>query len=202
MNPDRLQTDVNDLRDRVRKQGGANLLLSAAVVLALVVILNIVGMERTVVSPPTIEKTFWVSRDKASASYLEQMTGYVSWLVLDVAPESIEWKRDVLLTFVDPSTTGALKNQQELEATRLKRMNASTYFLPVQFASDEKEQAVIIRGKLRTQINGADTSVQDKAYVAKFRFSYGRVHLMTFKEVKYDVQSPTQALAFLSDGAK
>ena len=69
--------------------------LASGHVVALLVILNLIGTVRTVVVPPTIDKTFWVSRDKASGEYLEQMGGFMAWLVLDVADELDGW---VLMT--------------------------------------------------------------------------------------------------------
>jgi type IV conjugative transfer system protein TraE len=121
-------------------------LLAAAHVLALVVILNLLGTVRTVVVPPSINKSFWVSRDKASGEYLEQMGAFIAWLVLDVTPASIDWKKDILLGYVEPDQHGELKTRQELEAARLKRINASTFFMPQQLVPSEDTQTVVVRG--------------------------------------------------------
>jgi conjugal transfer pilus assembly protein TraE len=186
------QLDIKTLRSSNRGLGVAVAMLSGGLLLALVVILNILGSERTVLTPPTIEKTFWVSKDKASASYLEQMAGYMSWLILDVTPASIDWKKSTLLEYVDPSTDGAMRMRQDLESARLKQMNATTYFLPQQFVANEAQQSVVVRGKLRTQVNGADTSVDNKAYLVEFRFAGGRIHLAAFKEISYQQPNSMQ----------
>ena len=65
--------------------------------LSLVIIFNMVGRERIVLTPPAIEKSFWVAKNKVSASYLEQMGGFMAYLTLDVSPSSIEWKKAMLL---------------------------------------------------------------------------------------------------------
>jgi conjugal transfer pilus assembly protein TraE len=75
-----------------------------------------------------------------------------------------------------------MKSRQEIEAERLKRINASTSFLPQQLVPHEGNQTVVIRGRLRTQVNGQDTATETKAYLAEFRYAGGRMHLKAFKE--------------------
>ncbi|MFX8466458.1 TraE/TraK family type IV conjugative transfer system protein, partial [Acinetobacter baumannii] len=86
--------------------------------------------------------------------YLEQMGAFIAWLVLDVTPASIDWKKDILLGYVEPDQHGELKTRQELEAARLKRINASTFFMPQQLVPSEDTQTVVVRGRLRTLVNG------------------------------------------------
>ena len=90
MNFERLNGDIKDMRRRNRGLGLAVGLLAGGHLLALVVILNLLGTVRTVIVPPSINKSFWVSRDKASGEYLEQMGSFVAWLVLDVTPATID----------------------------------------------------------------------------------------------------------------
>jgi conjugal transfer pilus assembly protein TraE len=178
----KLQNDIKEMRRRNRGLAFAVGILCACVLLSLLIILNVMGTERTIVVPPSINKSFWVTRDKASAEYLEQMGAFVAWLILDVSPASIDWKKDTLLTYMSPDQHGAMKTRQELEAERLKRINASTYFLPEQLVPSEADQSVIVRGRLRTQVNGQDTANETKSYLVGFDYAGGRVHLKTFQE--------------------
>jgi len=84
---------------------------------------------------------------------------------------------------VEPDQYGALKTRQEVEAERLKRINASTMFMPQQLVPSEDKQNVVVRGRLRTLVNGFETTNDLKAYLVEFSFSGGRMHLKTFKEV-------------------
>lgn len=188
MDFERLRTDITEMRRRNRSLAGLVGLLAAGHLLALVVIVNLIGSERTVVVPPSINKSFWVQRDKASTEYLEQMGAFIAWLVLDVTPVSIDWKKDLLLGYVEPDQYGLLKTRQELEASRLKRINASTVFLPQQLVASEAAQSVVVRGRLRTLVNGEETSNDLKAYQVELSYSGGRMHLKTFKEVPHAVQ--------------
>ena len=83
---DRYQNDLRTQRRSNRTLGAIVAMLSVCQLVALAVIVSIVGSERTVIVPPNIDRSFWVSKDKASREYLEQMAGYVTWLMLDVSP--------------------------------------------------------------------------------------------------------------------
>ena len=183
MDFERLNNDIKEMRRRNRSLGLTVGALAIGHVVALIVILNLIGTVRTVVVPPSIEKSFWVSRDKASSEYLEQMGSFIAWLVLDVTPSSIDWKKGVLLGYVEPGQYGALKTRQEVEAERLRRINASTLFMPQQLVPSEDAQTVVVRGRLRTLVNGFETANDLKAYLVEFSFNGARMHLKTFKEL-------------------
>ncbi|WP_286757975.1 type IV conjugative transfer system protein TraE [Ralstonia sp. RL] len=178
----KLDNDLKEMRKRNRSLGLTVSGLILALLLCLVIILNLIGTERTIVVPPSIDKTFWVTKDRVSREYLEQMGSFIAWLILDVSPASIDWKKDILLNYVAPDEHGAMKSRQEIEAERLKRINASTSFLPQQLVPHEDKQTVVIRGRLRTQVNGQDTATETKAYLAEFQYAGGRMHLKAFKE--------------------
>lgn len=177
----------NDLKELRRRNRSLGVTLGGTVLgllLALVIILDLIGAERTIVTPPAIDKTFWVSRDAVSASYLEQMAGFMAWLILDAAPASIEWKKKVLLDYVAPDQQGEFQKRQDFEADRLRHMNATTSFLPQQFVTDEKTQSVVIHGRLSTRVNGTETGNELKHYFVQFHYAGGRMHLAAFKEVE------------------
>lgn len=177
----------NDLRSQRSANRALGLIVGGLVLsqlLLLAVIVSIVGSERTIIVPPNIDRKFWVTKDKASREYLEEMAGYVSWLVLDVTPSTVDWKRNVLLNWVAPDQHATMKSKMDLEADRLRTNNASTSFLIQQFTADEAKQSVLITGRLRRQINGTDIGdPETRAYLAQFQYAGGRVHIQSFKEV-------------------
>lgn len=185
MDFERLNADRKELQRRNRGLGLAVGTLAIGQILMLIALLNVLGSERTVIVPPTLNKSFWVTDEKASGSYLEQMGTFVAWLVLDVTPATIDWKKDVLLTYVEPSQHNELKSRQEVEAERLKRINATTALALEQLVPDSSGQSVVIRGRLRTLVNGVETANEPKAYLVEFGFGGARMHLKTFKEIPY-----------------
>lgn len=183
MDFDRLNHDLKQLR---RLSLGFGLLAGCLAVTQLVsalLVLNLLGNERTVLVPPSISQPFSLGGNTASNAYLEQMGSFIAWLVLDVTPDSIDWKKDTLLTYVEPDLHGALKARQDVEADRLKRLNASTYFAPQQLVPDEARQHVVISGRLRTLINGLETASEHRTYRVRFHFIGGRLQLKAFEEV-------------------
>jgi conjugal transfer pilus assembly protein TraE len=188
MDFERLSGDLRELRRRNRGQGIVIGALSACLALALTAVLLLLGTVRTVIVPPTLSKTFWVTGDHASSEYLEQMGSFIAWLVLDLTPSSIDWKKDMLLSYVDPSQYGALKSRQEVEAERLKRINATTAFAPQQLVASEQSQSLIVRGRLRTLVNGHETGNDLRAYRIDFGHGGARMHVIGFQEVPYAVR--------------
>ena len=179
----KLNSDLKEMRQRNRALALALGGVIVTLLISLFAIVNLIGRERTIVVPPTIEKTFWVTKDHVSKEYLEQMASFVAWLILDVTPATVDWKKDILLNYVAPEQHGAMKLRQEMEAERLKRINATTFFLPQQLVANEQDQSVAIRGRVRTQVNGQETATDTKSYMAEFQYIGGRVHLKTFKEI-------------------
>lgn len=190
MDYERLTQDLKQVRQHNRRLSLWLGMLAVGHLLALLIILGLIGRERTIVVPPTLQQSFWVSGNAVSREYLEQMGAFVAWLVLDVSPSSIRWKTDTLLGYVEPDQYATLKTQQELEASRLQRLNASTSFLPQQLVANEDEQQVVIRGRLRTQVNAVETSNVAKAYRIQFHYDGGRIQLRTFQEVPYAPKQP------------
>jgi len=191
--------DLKDLRARNRRLGQGLAMLIVSQVLCLLLIVNILGSERTMVVPPTIDKTFWVTRDKGSSSYLEQMGGYVAWLVLDVTPANLDWKKEQLLAWVAPDDYDAMKTRMDVEGERLRRINGTTSFDIKQFATSESDQSVVMTGRLRRQLNGQEIGEAElKSYVARFKFAGGRAHLTAFEEIQYGPNGQVRVIPAVS----
>jgi len=84
---------------------------------------------------------------------------------------------------VEAAQSGPRTTRQEVQAERLQRINASTMFMPQQLVPSEDKQSVVVRGRLRTLVNGFETANDLKAYLIEFSFNGARMHLKTFKEV-------------------
>ncbi|WBS00164.1 type IV conjugative transfer system protein TraE [Pseudoduganella sp. SL102] len=180
----RYQDDLRELRVRIRGHRIAMGVLGLCLFVTLLITYELVGAQRVIVMPPQVTKSFWVSGERVSNEYLEQMAGYVAWLMLDVTPASATWKKDALLGFVAPEDYETLKLRMELEAERLRKINGSTYFQLQQLEPDEEAQTVLMTGRLRTLVNGQETSLLQKRYHLAFQYSGGRTHLKTFKELR------------------
>ena len=201
MNPNTLMQDLKLMRSTVRFQGAALALMGVCLLCSLVLMFNMIGRDRVIVTPPSIDKTFWVSKDRVSSSYLEQMGSFIAYLTLDVSPQSIDWKKTMLLQYVSPDVYGVLQTRLDLEADRLRRLNATTQFSVAQLMPNEEAMNVTLKGRLATFINGARTSDIDKEYVAEFEFRGNRVQIRNFKEIGYGDSATKVSAATANVGA-
>jgi conjugal transfer pilus assembly protein TraE len=101
------EQDLAALRGVIARQSVQLIGLLAVLALSLVTVLLMVGRERTVVTPPTLQKSFWVEGDQVSGSYLEQMAGWIATLILDVSPGNIDYNKTILLQYSAPDAHGA-----------------------------------------------------------------------------------------------
>ena len=89
----------------------------------------------------------------------------------------------MLLQYVAPDVYGALQTRQDLEADRLKRLNATTQFSVAQLVPNEDTLTVNLKGRLATFINGTRTSDVEKEYVVAFDYTGNRIQLKRFEEL-------------------
>lgn len=141
---------------------------------------------RTVLVPPSIDKSFWVEAERVSPEYLEQMTHYLSMLILNVQPGTIEYQNRILRQYVSPALAGSLDNEGRLNALRIRRDNASQLFTPMGYQIDAAQRRAVIHGQLQTIINKTPVSSVGKAYLAQFELSSGRLLLAAFRETRMD----------------
>lgn len=200
MDSEQARRELKGLRAQIAQRNWTIAGLLVYGIVASLTVLAQIGTERTILVPPVTEKTFWVSANKVSASYLEQMAEFVAYHILDVSPANIDYKREILLRYVNPEAHGELRTRQEIEAARVKQDNVSTMFSIQQLTPDEDRMSVVLRGRLTTFVNGTRTSEDDRAYLAEFDYSGGRISLKTFKEMKHADLNQARAAAGLSAG--
>lgn len=175
--------DLDGIRAALKRQQWVSIACLAGLIIALLNMYNQFGRERTIVVPPTLERSFWVSGGAASTEYLEQMSVWAASLVLDVSPSTVQYKNAKLLEFVAPSAHGAIKEAGELAAKRIKRDNASTMFAIEKISTDLERLASVLSGKLDTYINGQRVTTVTRHYLVRYRMSSGRAYITEFSEV-------------------
>lgn len=182
MDSSKYDNDLDQLKGQNKRLMLVAMLQAVCIFLGLILMLNLLGRDRTVITPPTIEKSFWLTADTASDSYIQQMTLWVSNLILDVTPDDIAYKAKLLLQFVHPDLHGKLKERQDLEAQRIKRDNTSTYFVMQTIRTHPEKLAAVISGRLHTLINGNRVADQEKNFLVRFAIDGGRAQLIEFTE--------------------
>jgi len=157
-----------------------------ALVLALLVAWAGMGATRTVVTPPKIEKSFWITDNTASGEYIDQMAQWVSYLTLDVTPDNVQYKSDLLLKLAHPDYHGALQQKLRVNAEKIRRDNAATSFDIRTVRAAPDALAAVLTGQLKVLINGTPVKNEIRHYLARFDLDGGKAQLIQFKQVKND----------------
>lgn len=160
--------------------------LVVGLILVLMVAWNGMGANRTIVVPPKLDKSFWITDQTAAGEYIEQMAQWVSYLTLDVTPENVDYKSDILLKLADPDYNGALKQKLRINAQKIKRDNAATSFDVRVVKNAPDILASILTGYLKVTINGTVVKSEMRHYLAQFNLKGGQAHLVKFQQVKND----------------
>jgi len=137
---------------------------------------------RTVVVPPGVNKTFWVEEGSVSPEYLEQMALFLAQLVYNVTPANAEYNTRLLLNHAAPALYGALRQQGEATARRLRADNATTLFGVRAVTHDAMGPRVALHGVLSTYINEKRVAEQPKVFLFTFSVSAGRLYVTSIVE--------------------
>lgn len=143
---------------------------------------SVAGSERTILVPPEVHKTFWVSGQKVSAEYLQEMAYWYAGLALNVTPHVADYQKDLFLKYAAPSEYGRLQAEFGARTEFIRKNNAATQFSPQSVMADEAAMKVALTGVLLTWVGDKKASEKQTTYVVGFRYLNGRLHVSEFKE--------------------
>lgn len=157
------------------------MMIVTCIILSLVVF-SMNGTQRTIVTPATLTKSFWVDDDKVSNEYLEQMGVFLAQLELSVTPSTYKYQTETLLKYVHPSAYGELQMALAVNGEKLARDNSATWFTPRNTRVDSGGKRLAITGDLVTFISDKQVSKVPKTYLMEFAYSNAKLYLKTFTE--------------------
>ena len=165
------------------KQRSALMVISVGLLLSnlLLVIKIMSDSTRIIITPPEIQKSFWVEKGSVSPEYLEQMSLFIAHLVLDVSPGSAKRQRDVALGYVSPKFYNALKKRLEDEEAFLKKEQVSLSFKPTHITVDAKELEVTLLGEMNHYVASERIKNSQESYKLHFDYRGSKLHLTSFK---------------------
>lgn len=152
------------------------------IALACALLYRTLGMERTVIVPPSLQKSFWVNGDSVSKSYLEQMAYWYSGLALTVSPTTGNYQKDLFLRYASPSSSGRLAAEMEARLEYMAKNNTATMFTAQTLTTDEKRMKVAITGDLETFLGDKRISSKHSIYVVGFAYLNEKLFVNEFKE--------------------
>lgn len=186
MNPKKIS---DDLETRLGISRLLQLLLVGFMASTLLLSFNLVthqDKERVVVTPPFIDKAFWVERDDVAPELVVDMGNFLVQLAYNVSPASVDYQSNALLKYASPEAYGTLKEATDVAAARMHEDQSSTVFTPRAYLMDKRpgKKAVAFIGDLKTYVTTNLVSTRGVAIVVSFKYQNGRLYVDQMKETK------------------
>lgn len=145
------------------------------------------GYERTVVIPPSISKSFWVSANQVSPEYLSEMAIFFVNLRFSMTPANATMQRDIILHYVEPNSYESIKATLVFEAEHMNKEHITTSFYPVDVKVNSTKLIARVVGDLHSTVGESPISPQRVVYQINFGYHAGRLLVKSFEEVKENV---------------
>lgn len=99
------------------------IILTATIVILVFFIMKIADNKRILVIPPRVDQEFWVAGNEVSTTYLEQVSSYISDMVMNVSPDNVDRAYDTILPFLttDPDLVKDIRSKLLAQADAIKR---------------------------------------------------------------------------------
>lgn len=151
------------------------LLLNVSLVTAM-----LIREDKVIIVPPEINKTFWVTKSSTSREYIEEMSVFLAYLMLDQTPSSVAHKREMILKYVSSEYYNALFQKLTHQEEYISANDISTKFSLQEIKV--KENASTITGELSHYV--ADKMIEKAQVTYKLTFEYSgyRLLLSSFKK--------------------
>ena len=140
--------------------------------------------DRIVVVPPEIRKEFWVEGNRASSTYLEQMSLYFTKQMLDMTPETAGEIRTTILRHVASGYYSAFSQNLIEQEKYLKDNSITTIFFPKSIRVDEKNKAVKVTGQIKQMVANTLVTEEEQTYMLKYQYDGVRFLISSFVRVK------------------
>lgn len=156
--------------------------MGAIVLVQILVTVRLMGSEKTILVPPEINRSFWVSGSDVSKEYLEEMAYWYAGLALNITPVVSDYQSNLFLKYAAPSEFGRLQAEMGARAEFLKKNNTSTQFAVRNVTTDEKNRRVALSGTLYTWTSDKKAGERNAVFMVGFKHMNGKLYVSDFKE--------------------
>lgn len=156
--------------------------MGAIVLVQILMTARLIGAEKTVLVPPEIKRSFWVSGSAVSKEYLEEMAYWYAGLALNITPVVSDYQNNLFLKYAAPSEYGRLQAEMGARAEFLKKNNTATQFAVRSVTTDEKSRRVALSGTLFTWTSDKKAGERNAVFMVGFKHMNGKLYVSDFKE--------------------
>ena len=123
-----------------------------------------------------------VSDTHVDKEYLMLVARDILSLALNVTPENVDHNRRLLLKQVAPSAFGAIDEELQRQATKIKALRASTFFATESIEVDPQALTVVSNGVRQHFIGKTETLREKASFTLRFHLVAGRLQLAHLSE--------------------
>jgi hypothetical protein len=136
---------------------------------------------------PGISQEMTIDGDNVSQSYLEETALLFISALLDLTPNTVDAKKDIIFKYASKRSPESLKSLQEYFAeasSNHKKFQLSTFFAPKKLYVDSKKLEVIAEGSLSSTFGKRGFEEREVRYKLSFDYVAGHLQLKEFVELK------------------
>lgn len=157
----------------------SNIILSVALAISSFTVYQLYSSERVVVVPTNVSKEFWVSTNKLSESYLNQMGQYISTSLLNVSPNSAKQQFELVLDLAAPEFYQTLKLELNNQTRYLTENGITSAFYPKSYKFEKDK--IIINGQKNNIIGDRIVEKKDIVLTVFYIVQNGRFYISRFE---------------------
>lgn len=167
--------------DKIIKQRNFFVVLSCLLLLSTVFLSIALSQKNTtVVMVPGLEAEMSISNTKVSKSYLEQNSHMFLSCLLDLTPNTVRYKSELVLKNTTSKGARDIENYFNDQAKNLSKFKISTYFTPKYLQINEKTLEVKASGILTSFVGNEGTKHQEIEVLLTFEYKGGFLKLDKF----------------------
>lgn len=138
--------------------------------------------DKTIIVPALKETVSVMGEDRFSDSYIEQMTLFYVEMLLDLTPDNIDYKSQILLKHVDSGAYHSFVEHYKEEKQKYKKYKLATKFDITGLKISKEGKEVEITGILSSSFGKSGENQKPATYVIGYGKAQGRLLVKTFNE--------------------
>jgi conjugal transfer pilus assembly protein TraE len=145
-------------------------------------VINLQHDNRTILVPPVINSQIEISGDRASDSYIKEMTRSIAGLAFSYSPATARNQFSELLAMYHPAEFQAARLKLFALADKIETTRASSVFYIHRITNDHAKKQIEVEGARRTYQNDQMTENGVKMFVISYRMLNGRFFVTGLEE--------------------
>ncbi len=174
------------LQYAIRRRNGYLAIACGSLMLNLLLgigMLSMIGREKTIIVPPNISQSFWISNSTVALEYLSEMSHFFTILRFNITPSIAENQRETLLRYVNPEYYESLKVQLINEEQQMAKDHITSAFYPVDIKVDAKHLEALVIGDLVSTVGSNQLPAKRVTYKITYKHNNHRLLVKKFAEI-------------------